>query len=155
MTDLTTGSPAPDFTAVSDGDGKISLADLRGKNVILYFYPKDDTPGCTTQACTFRDLLPDFSAADAVILGVSKDSVARHDKFKAKHDLPFTLLSDEDGSLCEAYGVWVEKKNYGRTYMGIERSTFLIDKEGTIQQVWRKVRVKGHVEAVLEAAKEL
>jgi peroxiredoxin Q/BCP len=152
---LEIGDKAPEFTMTTDGGGSVSLAGLKGKNVILYFYPKDDTPGCTTEACGFRDMLPDFTGANAEIIGVSRDSVARHDKFKAKYELPFTLGSDEDGTVCEAYGVWVEKKNYGRTYMGIERSTFLIDGEGVIRGIWRKVRVKGHVEKVLEELKAL
>jgi len=149
------GSKAPDFTMPTDGGGTVSLSALKGKRVILYFYPKDDTPGCTTEACGFRDALPDFSGANAEIIGVSKDSVARHDKFKAKYELPFTLGSDEDGGVCEAYGVWVEKNMYGRKYMGIERATFLIDEKGIVQGVWRKVKVKGHVDEVLAAAKAL
>ena len=128
---------------------------MRGKKIILYFYPKDDTPGCTTEACAFRDALPDFSKVGAAVIGVSKDSVARHDKFKAKYELPFTLVSDEDGTLCEAYGVWQEKKNYGRSYMGIVRSTFLIDETGKVAGVWRNVRVKGHAEDVLKEARKL
>jgi peroxiredoxin Q/BCP len=149
------GDKAPAFKGATDGGGKVSLKDLKGKKVVLYFYPKDDTPGCTTEACGFRDAFPDFSKIDAAIVGVSKDSVKRHDNFKAKYELPFTLLSDEDGSVCEAYGVWVKKMNYGREYMGIERSTFLIDENGKIAGVWRKVRVKGHVDEVLAAAKAL
>jgi len=149
------GQPAPKFTMPTDGGGSISLDELKGKAVILYFYPKDDTPGCTKEACGFRDMLPDFTGADAVVIGVSRDSVAKHDKFKAKYDLPFTLASDEDGKTCEAYGTWVEKSMYGKKYMGIERATFLIDKEGVLRQEWRKVKVPGHVEAVLEAAKGL
>jgi thioredoxin-dependent peroxiredoxin len=149
------GTPAPDFQMPTDGGGSIGLKDLRGRKVILYFYPKDDTPGCTTEACGFRDLMPDFSGADAVVIGVSKDSVGSHDKFKAKYELPFTLASDETGEVCESYGTWVEKTNYGRKYMGIERATFLIDADGVVRGVWRKVRVAGHVEAVLEAAKAL
>jgi peroxiredoxin Q/BCP len=149
------GKPAPDFSVPGDGGGTVSLSALKGKPVVLYFYPKDDTPGCTTEACGFRDAMPDFSNVKAQIVGVSKDSVKRHDNFKAKHDLNFALASDEDGKVCEAYGVWVKKKNYGREYMGIERSTFLIDKDGIVREIWRKVRVKGHVDAVLEAAKAL
>ena len=122
---------------------------------MLYFYPKDSTPGCTTEACGFREALPDFSKIGAEIIGVSRDSVKRHDSFKAKYELPFTLASDEDGTLCEAYGVWVEKMNYGRKYMGIERSTFLIDEQGRIAKIWRKVRVNKHVEKVLEEARAL
>jgi len=149
---LNVGDPAPDFSLPSDSGGTVSLQSLRGAKVILYFYPKDNTSGCTKEACAFRDAQPDFSAANAVVLGVSKDSVASHDKFKAKHDLPFTLLSDEDGKVCEAYGVWVEKSMYGRKYMGIERATFLIDENGILQEIWRKVKVAGHAEAVLKAA---
>ncbi|GAB5470418.1 MAG: hypothetical protein Kilf2KO_34480 [Rhodospirillales bacterium] len=149
------GQPAPAFTMPTDGGGQVSLADLKGKNVILYFYPKDDTPGCTKEACGFRDNLADFTGADAVVIGVSKDTVAKHDKFKAKYDLPFTLASDEAGAVCEAYGTWVQKSMYGKTYMGIERATFLIDGQGLLRQEWRKVKVPGHVEAVLEAVKGL
>ena len=153
--DITEGSAAPDFEAPTDGGVSLKLSGLKGKKVVLYFYPKDDTPGCTKEACGFAENMPDFGEVDAEIIGVSKDSVARHDKFKAKYELPFTLVSDEDGAICEAYGTWVEKKNYGRTYMGIERATFLIDEEGVVRKVWRKVRVNGHVDAVLEAAKAL
>ena len=149
---LKVGDTAPGFSLATDGGGSLSLDDLKGKKVILYFYPKDDTPGCTKEACAFRDAMPDFTAADAVIVGVSRDSAAKHDKFKAKHDLPFTLVSDEDGKLCEDYGVWVEKSMYGRKYMGIERATYLIDEGGKIAEIWRKVKVPGHAEAVLKAA---
>jgi len=152
---LNAGDKAPDFSMPTDGGGTVSLKGLKGKKVVLYFYPKDDTPGCTKEACGFRDSLPDFTGADAEIIGVSKDSVAKHDKFKAKHDLPFTLASDEDGSVCEAFGTWVEKSMYGRKYMGIDRATFLIGADGKIARVWRKVKVPGHVEEVLEAAKQL
>lgn len=146
------GDIAPDFNLATDSGGELSLSSLRGKKIVLYFYPKDMTPGCTTEAEGFRDAIGAFGAANTEIIGVSKDSVKRHDNFKAKYDLPFTLVADVDGEACEAYGVWVEKKNYGRTYMGIERSTFLIDEKGKITQMWRKVRVKGHVDNVLEAA---
>jgi peroxiredoxin Q/BCP len=149
------GKKAPDFTAATDGGGKLKLSDLKGKTVILYFYPKDDTTGCTKEACGFRDSLPDFSRAKAAVIGVSKDSVASHDRFKAKHELPFTLVSDADGRICEKYGTWIEKSMYGRKYMGIDRATFLIDKTGTVRKVWRKVKVPGHVEEVLEAAKSV
>ena len=149
------GDDAPDFSLPTDGGGKTSLKAIRGKKVILYFYPKDMTPGCTKEACDFRDALPDFRKAAAEVIGVSRDSVTRHDKFKASYELPFTLVADEDGTLCEAYGVWQEKKNYGRTYMGIVRSTFLIDEKGKIAGVWRNVRVKGHADAVLEEARKL
>ncbi len=149
------GKKAPAFSLPTDGGGSISLKNLKDRKVVLYFYPKDDTPGCTKEACGFRDALPDFSKLDAVIIGVSKDPVARHDRFKAKYDLPFTLASDEDGKVCEAYGTWVEKSMYGRKYMGIDRATFLIDEQGVVRGAWRKVRVKGHVEEVLEAAQAL
>jgi peroxiredoxin Q/BCP len=149
------GDKAPDFEAPTDGAGRLALSGLSGKKVVLYFYPKDDTPGCTKEACGFAEALADFSKLDAEVIGVSKDSVARHDKFKAKFNLPFTLVSDEDGAICEAYGTWAEKKNYGRTYLGIERSTFLIDEQGVVRKIWRKVRVNGHVEAVLEAVMAL
>ena len=152
---LDLGDKAPVFNAQTDGGGSLSLTSLTGKIIILYFYPKDDTPGCTTEACGFRDALPDFFGIGAEIIGVSKDSVARHDKFKTKHDLPFTLIADEDGAICEAYGVWQQKKNYGKTYMGIVRSTFLIDPTGKITAAWRNLRVKGHVEKVLEEAQKL
>lgn len=155
MTMLNTGDKAPAFTGVTDGDGKISLKDLKGRKVLLYFYPKDMTPGCTTEAQGFRDAIGDFEKTNAVVIGVSKDSVKRHDNFKAKHDLPFTLISDEDGKICEAYGVWQMKKNYGREYMGIVRSTFLIDEKGKIAEIWSNLRVKGHVDKVLEAAQSL
>jgi len=149
------GDKAPDFDLPSDGGGKISLKSLRGKKVVLYFYPKDDTPGCTTEACAFRDSLPDFSKVKATVIGVSKDDVKSHDRFKKKYDLPFPLVSDEDGKLVKAFGVWVEKSMYGRKYVGIDRSTFLIDEKGIIRGVWRKVKVNGHAEEVLEAAGKL
>ncbi len=152
---LNEGDKAPDFKVATDGGGTVSLKEYKGKKVVLYFYPKDSTPGCTTEACGFREALPDFSKIDAEIIGVSRDSVKRHDSFKAKYELPFTLASDEDGTLCEAYGVWIEKMNYGRKYMGIERSTFLIDEQGRIAKIWRKVRVNKHVEKVLEEARAL
>jgi peroxiredoxin Q/BCP len=148
------GTPAPDFTLPKDGGGSVTLSALRGKKVILYFYPKDDTPGCTAEACSFRDMLPDFSGANATVIGISKDSAQSHDRFKKKHALTFDLVSDVDGKVCEAYGVWVEKKNYGKTYMGIERSTFLIDEKGVVSEVWRKVKVDGHVAKVLAAARK-
>ncbi len=152
---LKAGDKAPAFNGPTDGGGKVSLKDFKGKKVVLYFYPKDMTPGCTTEAEGFRDALPKFKKAGVEIVGVSKDSIKRHDNFKAKHHLPFTLLSDEDGTVCEDYSVWQKKKNYGREYMGIVRSTFLIDEKGKIAQVWENVRVKGHVDAVLEAAQAL
>lgn len=149
------GDKAPEFSASTDGGGTVSLKDLKDKKIVLYFYPKDMTPGCTAESCGFRDALPYFSKINAEIIGVSKDSVKRHDKFKEKYDLPFMLAADEDGKMCEAYGVWQEKKNYGKTYMGIVRSTFLIDEKGKIAAVWRNLRVKGHVEKVLEEAQKL
>jgi thioredoxin-dependent peroxiredoxin len=149
------GDKAPDFTLPADNGGTVSLKALKGKTAVLYFYPKDDTPGCTVEACAFRDALPDFSKVKAAIIGISRDSVASHDKFKTKFALPFPLASDTDGKVCEAYGVWVEKSMYGRKYMGIERATFLIDGKGVIRNVWRKVKVEGHAEDVLEAAAAL
>jgi peroxiredoxin Q/BCP len=136
---LKVGDKAPDFTLPSDGGGKVSSKALKGKSVVLYFYPKDDTSGCTAEACAFRDALPDFSKTKAAVIGISRDSVASHDKFKTKYGLPFPLASDEDGKVCEAYGTWVEKSMYGRKYMDI----------------WRKVKVPGHAEEVLEAASAL
>ncbi|MCB1556630.1 MAG: thioredoxin-dependent thiol peroxidase [Alphaproteobacteria bacterium] len=154
MTGLNIGDRAPDFTLPTDGGGTITLSALKGRPVIVYFYPKDNTSGCTKEACDFRDNLAAFNEADAVVIGISKDSVKSHDNFKAKQGLTFPLASDEDGAVCEAYGVWVEKSMYGRTYMGIERASFLIDTEGKIAQIWRKVKVPGHVAAVLKSAQE-
>ena len=150
-----TGENAPDFTLPRDGGGDITLSDLRGGKVVLYFYPKDDTSGCTKEAIAFSEELDAFSEAGATILGVSKDSVAKHDKFRDKHGLKVALLSDVEGAVCEAYGVWVEKAMYGKKYMGIERATFLIDADGRIAEVWRKVKVPGHAEKVLAAARAL
>ena len=152
---VTVGKPAPDFTLPTDGGGKVALKSLRGKAVVLYFYPKDDTSGCTAEACGFRDALPKFDKIDATVIGVSRDSVASHDKFKTKYKLPFTLASDDAGKVTERYGVWVEKSMYGRKYMGIERATFLIDDKGVVRQAWRKVKVPGHVDEVLKAVKAL
>jgi peroxiredoxin Q/BCP len=145
------GSTAPDFTLPRDGGGTVSLAEMRGKQVVLYFYPRDDTPGCTKEGIAFSEAIEDFAAAGAVVIGVSKDTAAKHDKFIAKHDLKVILASDAEGSTCEDYGVWVEKNMYGKKSMGIERATFLIDPEGVVKRVWRKVKVPGHSEAVLEA----
>jgi len=147
-----TGSPAPDFTLPRDGGGDITLSALRGRKVVLYFYPKDDTPGCTTEALDFTARAGDFAALGAVVIGVSKDSVKKHDKFVAKHGLGIALVSDEQGHTCEDYGVWLEKSMYGKTYMGIDRSTFLIGADGVVARIWRKVSVKGHVDEVLQAA---
>ena len=149
------GDKAPDFDLPIDGGDSLSLKELSGQIVVLYFYPKDSTPGCSNEARDFRDLHSKFRKAGAVVLGASKDSVKRHDNFKAKNELPFSLLSDEEGTLCTAYGVWILKKLYGREYMGIERATFLIDAQGVVRNVWHKVKVKGHAEQVLEAVKAL
>ena len=147
------GAAAPGFTLPRDGGGTVSLADFAGRQVVLYFYPKDDTSGCTKQAIAFTERADAFEAAGAVVLGISRDPVAKHDKFRDKHGLKVALLSDEDGEICEAYGTWVEKSMYGKTYMGIERTTFLIDAAGTVREVWRKVKVPGHVDAVLDAVR--
>lgn len=155
MADLNIGDPAPDFTLPTDGDGEITLSDLNGQKVVLYFYPKDDTPGCTKESCGFNEALQAFKSLNTTIIGVSKDSVAKHNKFKAKYGLNFPLASDENGNVCERYGTWKEKSMYGKTYMGIERTTFLIDENGNIAEIWRKVKVPGHVEAVQEAADSL
>ena len=149
------GAPAPDFTLPADGGRSVSLRDLRGKAVVLYFYPKDDTSGCTKQAIGFSEKAEAFDAAGAVVLGVSKDPVHSHDRFVAKHGLNLTLLSDETGATVEAYGAWVEKSMYGRKYMGVDRSTFLIDRNGVLRRVWRKVKLPGHVDEVLAAAHAL
>lgn len=149
------GQPAPDFTLPRDGGSTLSLSDQRPKAVVLYFYPKDDTPGCTKEAIAFTGLEADFAAANAVVIGISKDTAAKHDKFITKHALTTPLVSDAEGDICEQYDTWVEKNMYGKTYMGIERATFLIDGEGAIAQIWRKVKVPGHAEEVLEAARAL
>ena len=149
------GDKAPDFTLPTDGGGELTLSSLKGRKVVLYFYPKDDTSGCTKEAIGFRDALAEFEKAGTAIVGVSKDSADKHDKFKAKYELNFSLAADEECTACEAWGVWVEKSMYGRKYMGIERSTFLIDADGKIAKAWRKVKIPGHVEEVLKAAKAL
>jgi peroxiredoxin Q/BCP len=149
------GDKAPDFSLPAQDGKTVTLANFKGKNVVIYFYPKDDTPGCTMESKDFRDHMDAFTAANTVILGVSKDSVKSHIKFKEKYCLPFPLLSDEDGNMCEDYDVWKEKSMYGKTYMGIERSTFLIDSAGKIRGAWRKVKVEGHVQEILAAAKVL
>jgi peroxiredoxin Q/BCP len=145
------GSKAPEFDLEADDRRRVKLKDLAGLKVVVYFYPKDDTPGCTAEACDFRDAMPRFKSSDAVILGVSADSVESHVKFKARYGLTFRLLSDPDHTVCEAYGVWRRKSLYGRSFLGIERSTFLIDRRGVVARVWRKVRVKGHAEDVAAA----
>ena len=152
---LEAGQAAPEFDLPADGGGRVRLADFKGRPLVLYFYPKDDTPGCTKEAQGFAAAWPEFAAAGVALVGVSKDGVASHDDFKAKYGLPFALASDESGATVEAYGSWVEKSRYGRSYMGIDRSTFLIDGAGTVRRVWRKVKVPGHVEEVLAAAKGL
>ncbi|WP_027410673.1 thioredoxin-dependent thiol peroxidase [Anoxybacteroides tepidamans] len=144
------GQLAPDFTLLASNGEMVSLSDFRGKYVILYFYPKDMTPGCTTEACDFRDYHARFSDLNVVILGVSTDPIERHQKFIEKYELPFLLLSDTEHEVAEKYGVWKLKKNFGKEYMGIERSTFVIDKEGKLLKEWRNVKVKGHVEEALE-----
>ena len=148
---LEVGDKAPDFTLPTDGEGKIKLSELKGQKVVLYFYPKDDTSGCTAEACAFRDSFPRFKKMAATVIGISRDSVASHDKFKKKYELPFTLGSDAEGKVTATYGVWVQKSMYGRKYMGIERATFLIDEKGKIQQIWHKVKVPGHADEVMQA----
>ncbi|MFB3169283.1 peroxiredoxin Q/BCP [Bacillus niacini] len=148
------GKQAPDFELLASNGEKVKLSDFKGKNVVLYFYPKDMTPGCTTQACDFRDYHGDFSQLDCVIIGVSPDPIEKHEKFIDKYNLPFLLLFDENTRVSELYEVWKLKKNFGKEYMGIERSTFVIDKEGKIAKEWRKVKVKGHVEEALQYVKE-
>ena len=145
--------PAPDFTLPTAGGGSVSLAELKGRKVVLYFYPKADTSGCTKEAVGFTEAADAFAEANAIVIGVSKDPVAKLEKFRDKYGLQVTLASDEAGSVVEAYGSWVEKSMYGRTYMGIDRSTFLIGEDGTLAKIWRKVKVTGHVKAVLDAAK--
>ncbi len=151
MSDLKIGDKAPDFDLPRDGSGNISLSNLEGKKVIVYFYPKDDTSGCTNEAQQFSALVADFEAANTIVLGISKDSVKSHDKFKTKYGLEITLLSDEELIAANAYGVWVEKSMYGRKYMGLERATYLIDESGIISKIWRKVKVTGHASEVLAA----
>ncbi|HYK10825.1 MAG TPA: thioredoxin-dependent thiol peroxidase [Gemmatimonadales bacterium] len=152
---VSVGTSAPAFSLDTDSGEKLSLKDLKGRPVVLYFYPKDDTPGCTVEACEFRDAFPRFKGTKAVILGISPDSVKSHQKFKEKFDLPFTLLADEDHAIAEKYGVWQKKSMYGRTYMGIARTTFVIDKRGKVAKVFEKVKPKGHAEAVEQAIDEL
>jgi len=146
---LNIGDQAPDFTLPSEQNEQISLKKLRGKNIVLYFYPKDNTPGCTREACDFRDTLNEFEKHNTVILGISKDSPSKHQKFKEKYGLPFTLLADESGDVCQAYGVINKKSLFGNTFLGIQRSTFLIDAQGKIRAIWRKVKVNDHTKQVL------
>ena len=153
--ELNIGDIAPAFTLPRDDGGQVSLTDYAGQSVVLYFYPRDDTPGCTKEAIGFTEMAAEFAAANTVVIGASKDSVQKHDKFREKHSLGVVLVSDEKSDLCETYGVWVEKNMYGKTYMGIERATFLIGPDGKIAQIWRKVKVPGHVEAVRAAVRAL
>jgi thioredoxin-dependent peroxiredoxin len=154
--ELEEGNPAPDFHLKSDDGNTYSLSQFKGKKeVLLYFYPKDDTPGCTKEACGFRDSFDHYARAGAKVIGVSPDSVESHTKFARKFELPFLLLADPDHKVCEAYGVWKEKNMYGKKYMGVERSTFLVDSKGILREEWRKVKVNGHAEAVLNAVKAL
>lgn len=155
MTAVALNQPVPDFTAPATGDKTISLSDLRGKNLVIYFYPKDSTPGCTTEGQDFRDHFDAFQAANTMIFGVSRDKMRSHENFKAKQSFPFELISDPDEEVCKLFDVIKLKKMYGKEHLGVERSTFLIDKEGVLRQEWRKVKVKGHVEEVLEAAQAL
>lgn len=155
MTKISTGSPVPDFEAASTGGKTIRLSDLRGKNLVIYFYPKDSTPGCTQESCDFRDHLVEFDGLNTVVLGVSRDSLKSHDNFREKQCLPFDLLSDPTEELCKLFDVIKMKNMYGKQVLGIERSTFLIDSAGLLAAEWRKVKVKGHVEAVLEKVREL
>jgi peroxiredoxin Q/BCP len=148
---LKVGDLAPDFTAPTDAGERLRLKDFRGHKVVLYFYPKDDTPGCTAEACDFRDRFRNFDRKGAVVLGVSVDGVASHAKFKAKHGLNFPLIGDEEHRIVDAYGVWKEKSMYGRKYMGVERTTFLIDEKGKIARIWEKVKVSGHADELLDA----
>ena len=143
------GEEAPDFTLQADDERKVSLKDYRGKKVVLYFYPKDGTPGCTREAIEFKDITKEFEKEGTIILGVSKDSIKSHQKFKQKHGLPFTLLSNPEGEVLDLYGVWKQKSLYGRTFMGTERTTFLIDEKGIVRKVYRKVKVKGHAQVCL------
>ena len=152
---LEVGAQAPDFTLKTNGGGEITLSACLGKPVIVYFYPKDNTPGCTIEAVDFSSLSDDFAALGVQVIGISPDSVRKHDNFVEKHNLTICLASDPDQEICHAYGVWVEKKMYGKTYMGVERSTFLIDSEGKIARIWNKVKVKNHAPEVLDAAREL
>lgn len=155
MSEIVISQPAPVFALPRDGGGTVSLAELKGKSVVLYFYPKDDTSGCTVEAVDFTSLAAEFEEAGAIVVGVSPDTVAKHEKFIAKHSLSLILAADTDQITANAYGVWKEKSMYGRTYMGIERSTFLIGPDGIVRQIWPKVKVKGHAQEVLAAARAL
>ncbi|XEC93883.1 thioredoxin-dependent thiol peroxidase [Paenibacillus tarimensis] len=155
MAELITGRVVPDFTLPASTGEKVSIRDFRGKRVVLYFYPKDNTPTCTQQSCEFRDVHPEIEAANAVVLGISTDDVKSHQKFIEKYELPFMLLADTNHKVCEKYGVWQLKKLYGREYMGIVRSTFLVNEKGKLVREWRNVKLKGHIEQVLAALKDL
>jgi peroxiredoxin Q/BCP len=155
MSSVALNQPVPDFTAQATSELEVSLSGLKGQNIVIYFYPKDSTPGCTTEGQDFRDLHDAFKALDTLIFGVSRDKMRSHENFKAKQAFPFELISDPEESLCQLFDVIKEKNMYGKKHMGIERSTFLIDKQGVLRQEWRKVKVKGHVEEVLEAVKQL
>lgn len=155
MTDLQIGDIAPDFTLPTDGNNKITLSDYKGENVVLYFYPKDSTPGCTIESCNFRDAMPEFEQLNTKVIGISKCSVKKHDNFKSKQKLNFPLASDENGNVCETYGTWKEKSMYGKKFMGIERTTFLINEDGKIAHIWHKVKVKGHVDEVKKTLSNL
>lgn len=155
MEKLEIGTKAPEVDLIIEGGKKFLLSDYIGKNVVLYFYPKDDTPGCTLEAQDFRDKIKDFDSLNTVIIGVSKDNLESHKKFKEKCELPFSLAYDHNGATCELYGLWIEKSMYGKKYFGIDRSTFLIDKSGIIRKIWRNVSVKGHVDQVLDEVKSL
>lgn len=154
MSQLQVGDKAPDFTLPTDNDGEISLSQFKGQKVVLYFYPKDDTPGCTKESCSFNENLSAFNKMNAQVIGLSKCSVKKHNKFKEKYGLQFPLASDENSDVCEKYGTWVEKSMYGRKYMGIDRSTFLIDENGKIAHIWRKVKVPGHIEDIMSVMEE-
>ena len=154
MAELKPGDKAPAFSLEADDGETVSLKSYKGQKLVLYFYPRDDTPGCTRQAIGFTEHLKEFQDAGAAVLGISKDTVAKHQKFRAKHNLEIDLASDPEGEVIEKYGAWVLKKNYGREYMGIERSTFLIDEKGIIREIWRKVRVPGHIDKVLDRVRD-
>lgn len=155
MTDLKEGDIAPDFTLPTDSGDEVTLSQFKGQKVVLYFYPKDDTPGCTKESCGFNDNLSAFNKMNAQVIGLSKCSVKKHAKFKEKYGLNFPLASDENGNVCEDYGTWLEKNTFGRKYMGIERATFLINEQGNIEKIWRKVKVSGHVDEVIQTIKNL
>ncbi len=155
MPTLKEGAKAPAIDLPTDGGGRFKLSDHKGKKVVIYFYPKDDTPGCTTESCSFSENIKAFEKLGVAVVGISKDSIKSHDKFKAKYDLQFPLASDENSDVCERYGTWVEKSMYGKKYMGIERTTFLIDEAGAIAKIWNKVKVDGHTDDVMAVLKDM